>query len=725
MTKTRLYKMITLAMVSLFMGGFASSVKADEGMWIPMLVKNANYQAMVEKGLKLTPEQLYDINSASLKDAIVQFGNGCTGEVVSDQGLLFTNHHCGYGQIQAHSSVENDYLRDGFWAMTMEEELPNPGLTVKFLVRMEDVTNQVMSQITPDMTRKEKFDKIAEVSKQIEKEAKGESRYTTLVRDMFKGNQYILFVYDIFEDVRLVGAPPSNIGKFGADTDNWMWPRHTGDFSVFRVYTAPDGSPAPYSPDNIPLNPKHHLPISLNGVEKGDFSMIMGYPGRTNRYLTSNGVEEIIDYTGPFIVKVRDLKLKTMREFMDKDQAVLIKYASKYAGIANYWKYYIGQTKQLKKNKVVEKKLTVEKEFVNWVNKDPKRVEKYGNVLENISKAQAEINEMTKAITYMNEAIFGIEIFKTARGFDKLQTLLAEKEQDKEKIDATIAGIRKSLEAFFKDYDRDLDRAMFANMTEFYYKEVPEYQRSAELDIQVKKYKGDFNRMAEAMFSQSIFDEINTIETVLNKPNLKTISNDPVKLLIDNLSATTIAQHKAIAEARDAIYDNYSLYIAGLIEMHPEKQFAPDANSTMRVTYGQILDYFPADAIHYDFYTTLDGAMAKEDPTVAEFMVFDKLKELYNTKDYGQYANKNGQIVTCFLNNCDITGGNSGSPVMNGYGQLTGIAFDGNWEAMSGDIFFEPNLQRTICVDARYVLFIIDKYAGCKRLIDEMTIIKN
>lgn len=725
MTKTRLYKMITLAMVSLFMGGFASSVKADEGMWIPMLVKNANYQAMVEKGLKLTPEQLYDINSASLKDAIVQFGNGCTGEVVSDQGLLFTNHHCGYGQIQAHSSVENDYLRDGFWAMTMEEELPNPGLTVKFLVRMEDVTNQVMSQITPDMTRKEKFDKIAEVSKQIEKEAKGESRYTTLVRDMFKGNQYILFVYDIFEDVRLVGAPPSNIGKFGADTDNWMWPRHTGDFSVFRVYTAPDGSPAPYSPDNIPLNPKHHLPISLNGVEKGDFSMIMGYPGRTNRYLTSNGVEEIIDYTGPFIVKVRDLKLKTMREFMDKDQAVRIKYASKYAGIANYWKYYIGQTKQLKKNKVVEKKLTVEKEFVNWVNKDPKRVEKYGNVLENISKAQAEINEMTKAITYMNEAIFGIEIFKTARGFDKLQTLLAEKEQDKEKIDATIAGIRKSLEAFFKDYDRDLDRAMFANMTEFYYKEVPEYQRSAELDIQVKKYKGDFNRMAEAMFSQSIFDEINTIETVLNKPNLKTISNDPVKLLIDNLSATTIAQHKAIAEARDAIYDNYSLYIAGLIEMHPEKQFAPDANSTMRVTYGQILDYFPADAIHYDFYTTLDGAMAKEDPTVAEFMVFDKLKELYNTKDYGQYANKNGQIVTCFLNNCDITGGNSGSPVMNGYGQLTGIAFDGNWEAMSGDIFFEPNLQRTICVDARYVLFIIDKYAGCKRLIDEMTIIKN
>lgn len=725
MTKTRLYKMITLAMVSLFMGGFASSVKADEGMWIPMLVKNANYQAMVEKGLKLTPEQLYDINSASLKDAIVQFGNGCTGEVVSDQGLLFTNHHCGYGQIQAHSSVENDYLRDGFWAMTMEEELPNPGLTVKFLVRMEDVTNQVMSQITPDMTRKEKFDKIAEVSKQIEKDAKGESRYTTLVRDMFKGNQYILFVYDIFEDVRLVGAPPSNIGKFGADTDNWMWPRHTGDFSVFRVYTAPDGSPAPYSPDNIPLNPKHHLPISLNGVEKGDFSMIMGYPGRTNRYLTSNGVEEIIDYTGPFIVKVRDLKLKTMREFMDKDQAVRIKYASKYAGIANYWKYYIGQTKQLKKNKVVEKKLAVEKEFVNWVNKDPKRVEKYGNVLENISKAQAEINEMTKAITYMNEAIFGIEIFKTARGFDKLQTLLAEKEQDKEKIDATIAGIRKSLEAFFKDYDRDLDRAMFANMTEFYYKEVPEYQRSAELDIQVKKYKGDFNRMAEAMFSQSIFDEINTIETVLNKPNLKTISNDPVKLLIDNLSATTIAQHKAIAEARDAIYDNYSLYIAGLIEMHPEKQFAPDANSTMRVTYGQILDYFPADAIHYDFYTTLDGAMAKEDPTVAEFMVFDKLKELYNTKDYGQYANKNGQIVTCFLNNCDITGGNSGSPVMNGYGQLTGIAFDGNWEAMSGDIFFEPNLQRTICVDARYVLFIIDKYAGCKRLIDEMTIIKN
>lgn len=725
MTKTRLFKMITLAVVSLFMGGFTGSVKADEGMWIPMLVKNANYQAMVEKGLKLTPDQLYDINSASLKDAIVQFGNGCTGEVVSDQGLLFTNHHCGYGQIQAHSSVENDYLRDGFWAMTMEEELPNPGLTVKFLVRMEDVTNQVMSQIAPDMTRKEKFDKIAEVSKQIEKDAKGESRYTTLVRDMFKGNQYILFVYDIFEDVRLVGAPPSNIGKFGADTDNWMWPRHTGDFSVFRVYTAPDGSPAPYSPDNIPLKPKHHLPISLNGVEKGDFSMIMGYPGRTNRYLTSNGVEEIIDYTGPFIVKVRDLKLKTMREFMDKDQAVRIKYASKYAGIANYWKYYIGQTKQLKKNKVVEKKLAIEKEFVNWVNKDPKRVEKYGNVLENISKAQAEINEMTKAITYMNEAIFGIEIFKTARGFDKLQTLLAEKEQDKEKIDATIAGIRKSLEAFFKDYDRDLDRAMFANMTEFYYKEVPEYQRSAELDIQVKKYKGDFNRMAEAMFSQSIFDEINTIETVLNKPNLKTISNDPVKLLIDNLSATTIAQHKAIAEARDAIYDNYSLYIAGLIEMHPEKQFAPDANSTMRVTYGQILDYFPADAIHYDFYTTLDGAMAKEDPTVAEFMVFDKLKELYNTKDYGQYANKNGQIVTCFLNNCDITGGNSGSPVMNGYGQLTGIAFDGNWEAMSGDIFFEPNLQRTICVDARYVLFIIDKYAGCKRLIDEMTIIKN
>lgn len=724
MIRKRLSKMMAVAMAFLLIGGFTAQLKADEGMWIPMLAKNVNYQSMVEKGLKLTPEQLYDINSASLKDAVVQFGGGCTGEIVSDQGLLFTNHHCGYGQIQAHSSVEHDYLRDGFWAMTMEEELPNPGLTVKFLVRMEDVTEQIMSQITPEMTRKEKFDKISEVSKQIEKDAKGDSRYTTLVRDMFKGNQYILFVYDIFEDVRLVGAPPSNIGKFGADTDNWMWPRHTGDFSVFRVYTAPDGSPAPYSEENIPLKPKYHLPISINGVEKGDFSMIMGYPGRTNRYLTSNGVEEIIDYTGPFIVKVRDLKLETMRKFMDKDQAVRIKYASKYAGIANYWKYYIGQTKQLKKNKVVDKKLTIEKEFVEWVNKDPKRVEKYGKVLENISKAQAEINEMTKALTYMNEAVFGVEILKMVRSFDKLQSLLAEKEQDNSKIDATIKELRKMMNTFFKDYDKELDKAMFAKMTEFYYNEVPVYQRSPEFDLKVKKYKGNFNKMAEDMFNQSMFDDLNSIESLLNKPNLKTISNDPAKLLVDNFIATAQAQSKSIAEARNTLYDNYSLYIAGLLEMHPEKKFAPDANSTMRITYGQILDYFPADAVHYNYYTTLDGAMAKEDPTVAEFNVFDRLKELYNTKDYGQYADKNGQIVTCFLNNCDITGGNSGSPVLNAYGQLTGIAFDGNWEAMSGDIYFEPNLQRTICVDARYVLFIIDKYAGCKRLIEEMTIIK-
>jgi len=669
-------------------------------------------------GLHLTAEEIYSINHSSMKDAIIQFGNGCTAEVVSAEGLVLTNHHCGYGSIQSHSSVEHDYLTDGFWAMNKNEELSNPGLTAKFLVRIEDVSARVLHEITSSMTEKERSDKVHEIAKKIQDEAIKGTHYEANVKSFFNGNEYYLFVYEIFKDVRLVGAPPSSIGKFGADTDNWMWPRHTCDFSMFRIYTAPDGTPAEYSKANVPLKPKQFLPVSLNGVHKDDFAMIMGYPGTTDRYLTSYGVKLAVDQTGPTIVSIRAKKLDIMRQDMDADAAVRIKYASKYAGIANYWKFFIGQTKGLKRLDVYDQKKQIEANFTQWVNEDQGRKGKYGEALNDISQAYAELEKYNISRIYFSEAIRGMEVVAFSRNFESLYNELKNKTPNQAKVADLVKKLHETADKFFKDYNESTDRKLMAAMLEMYYKNVPADQQPAQMADIVKRCNGDFGKYAEWAFKETFLACPLMVNAFLDKPSLKTLEKDPVFSLWSAFSTNKKTDDET-NKANELLDRGNRLFVAGLREMQPDKKFYPNANSTMRLTYGQVLDYYPADAVHYDYKTTLKGVMEKEDSTNWEFVVPAKLKQLYKTKDFGPYA-ENGELMTCFLTNNDITGGNSGSPVINADGKLIGLAFDGNWEAMSGNIAFEPALQRTICVDIRYVMFIIDKYAGARNLVDEL-----
>jgi hypothetical protein len=700
------------------------TVRADEGMWIPMLVDRLNYEDMQKLGLKLTAEEIYSINQSSLKDAIVIFGRGCTAEMISGQGLLITNHHCGYGQIQAHSAIEHDYLSDGFWAMSLEEELPNPGLTVQFLVRIEEVSEAVTSQLTAEMTEEQRSEKITSVSDELIKKATGGTIYNASVRSFFGGNEFYLFVYETYKDVRLVGAPPSSIGKFGGDTDNWMWPRHTGDFSMFRVYTGPDGKPAEYSKDNIPLKPKHYLPISLDGYKEGDFSMILGYPGSTDRYLSSWGVELAINTSNPSVVKIRQEKLEIMDAEMVASDEVRIKYASKYARISNYWKYYIGQTKGLKRLDVYDKKVAIENEFRSWIDENADRKAKYGEALSSIENAYQTVSKYALAGVYYREAALrGPEILSLASSYKNLADELGKKPADKEKTDKIIAGLKSQAATYFKDYYLPIDRKTFSSMMKMFYEDVPKDQQPVFLADIAKKYKGDFCAWAEDVFEKSFFISSAKVDAFLADPDLKVLQKDPAYQAWLAFSEKYSEIQKATREASTLLNRGNRMFIAGLREMNPDHKYAPDANSTMRLTYGTVQGYNPADAVYYDYFTTLEGVMEKDDPSNSDFIVPDKLKELYAAGDYGRYG-ENGVLNTCFLTNHDITGGNSGSPVINAYGALIGLAFDGNWEAMSGDIAFEPNYQRTISVDIRYVLFIIDKYAGAKNLIDEMSIVK-
>jgi len=701
----------------------STNTRADEGMWIPLLVERLNYVDMQEMGLNLTPEEIYSVNNSSLKDAVVIFGGGCTGEIISSEGLLLTNHHCGYGVIQSHSTVEHDYLSDGFWAMSKDEELPNPGLSVRFLIRIEDVTSKVLKGLNDGMTEDERSEAINNASDEIEAEATEDTHYNASVRSFFNGNEFYLFVYEIYRDVRLVGAPPSSIGKYGADTDNWMWPRHTGDFSMFRVYTAPDGSPAEYAEENIPLKPKHYLPVSAKGVEQGDFAMIMGYPGGTDRYLTSYGVKLAVDESNMTIVKIREEKLAIMREGMNSDDAIRIQYASKYARTANYWKYFIGQTKGLKRLKVYDKKVQMEDRFTKWVNANPARKAKYGQALPDIEKGYDILKEYNLSRWYYREAIYrGPEILGMAGQFGILRRQLEEK-ADQADIDKTIARLNNRLDGYFKNYNAVIDQNMLAAMMKMYYENVPVEQQPEMLQKLGGKNDGDFTEWAKKLFEKSIFSSKDRILEFLENPKARAIAKDPAYETIKAFSDNYNEIRKKMAESDDYFSKGRRLFVAGLREMDGDKVFYPDANFTMRLTYGTVQDYYPADAVRYEYYTTLEGVMEKEDPDNWEFVVPEKLKELYETKDYGIYGT--GDVMpVCFLTNHDITGGNSGSPVINGDGELIGIAFDGNWEAMSGDIAFEPALQRTINVDIRYVLFIIDKFAGAQNIIDELTIVK-
>lgn len=701
----------------------AGSVFADEGMWLLPLLEKMNGKAMKELGCELTPKQIYDINNTSLKDAIVQFGGGCTGEIISSEGLLVTNHHCGYGNIQKLSSVEHDYLKDGYWAMNRNEELPCEGLTVTFLEYMQDITG--ILEKTEKKARKQFKDddeKVMEaVTAKIDalvKEAEDNNPHCEVeVQPFYNDNVYYLIVYKVYRDVRFVGAPPSSIGKFGADTDNWMWPRHTGDFSMFRVYADKDNNPADYSPENVPLKAKNHLKISLAGVQEGDYTMIMGYPGRTTRFQTSPELKSQIEQND-IRIAARTIRQDVMLEDMLADPKVKIQYASKYSGSSNGWKKWQGMKLAFDKLDIIGRAEQEEAEFTKWVNANKKRTEKYGTALQDLANGIESGREANNAFTKAFETVYKIELTNFGLTFNILTGRGIRNGQD------TLAALNSAYEAIagqYGDYSAGTDRKVAKAL-------MKHYRDIAAPANHLKNLPEDFATMdidafVDCLFNNSAFTSAGSLKEAIAQKGADVLNDPAVKVGMSIYNECLQAQMLTMQSAQD-LGKARQVYTAGLLEWKKGEPSYPDANFTMRYTYGKVGGYSPKDAVVYKHYTTLDGVMEKEDPDNWEFVVPEKLKELWKNKDYGQYGTADGEMVTCFLSNNDITGGNSGSPIMNARGELIGLAFDGNWESMSSDVMFEPDLQRCINVDIRYVLFIVDKFGGAGWLIDEMDIVK-
>lgn len=703
---------------------FPFGAKADEGMWLPMLIQKYNFADMQSKGFKLTAEDIYSVNQPSIKDAIVIFGRGCTGEVISPEGLLITNHHCGYGVIQKHSSVEHDYLTDGFWAMSRSEELPNQGLTVRFLVRMDDVTSEVLEGVTSEMTEAERVEVIKENSATISEEVVEGTHYTARVTPMYNGNQYFVFIYEEFLDVRLVGAPPSDIGKFGGDTDNWMWPRHTGDFAMFRIYADKDNRPAEYSPHNVPYTPKRYLPISLKGVQPEDFTMVYGYPGSTQQFVTAQAVNEVVNISNPLKISLRDARLDVMESYMRQNDTVRIQYASKQAGVANAWKKWQGERNGLIRLNAINKKQELESNFNQWVNQDPSRKQEYGHLLNRFNELYTARKPLLVANDLGREAFMAVELIRFASRFNSaINSMLTNGEVSEE----LLQTLKSSSRAFYKDYYQPIDREIFAETMKVYTEMLADSLQPNALTNLVSSTGNSWNAAADKLFSESVFTDstyiINALSNFTNE-NASNLKNDMAFQLFaqyNNIFAQSIDErYREINQELDLLYRTY---IKGLMEMQPDKTFYPDANFTLRVTYGKIEGYRPSDAVEYAHLTTLDGVVEKGRMGVYDYVVPEKLLKLHAEKDYGRWE-VNGSIPVCFAASNHTSGGNSGSPVINAEGHLVGLNFDRVWEGTMSDIMFDPDMCRNISIDIRYALFIIDKYAGATHLLNEMTLIE-
>ncbi len=704
-------------------------VRADEGMWIPSLIAKYNIADMQSKGFKLTAEDIYSINQPSIKDAIVHFGRGCTGELISPDGLIITNHHCGYGVIQSHSTVENDYLSDGFWAMSRNEELPNPNLTVTFLKSIEDVTEKVLKGYNDSMDEATRSQIVADNSSAIIDSVTNGTHYTARVAPMFYGNQYFLFVFEKYLDVRLVGAPPSDIGKFGGDTDNWMWPRHTGDFSLFRIYADKDNKPAAYSPDNVPYKPKHFLPISLKGIQPNDFTMVYGYPGTTQQYITSQAVKNIVDEVNPLRISLRETRLDIFDSYMVTNDTVRIKYASKHAGVANGWKKWIGERNGLIRLKTVEEKQTLEQQFAEWVSQSPDRKEKYGHIIPRFAELYAQYSALNNASILGWEAFRSVEMLRFAGYFSSfVSEFNTGGEPDLAKASERATSLIERTRSFYKDYYLPIDRDVFVQMLKVFTSAAPQELQPNLLRDKVSGFnEKDWYNFAEEMLNGSVFSDSTKLIYYLTNADTKAaqvFKNDAVFMLSSQydsiFSANVYSPLREINSELDLLYRSY---LGGLMEMQTDRKFYPDANSTLRVAYGHVAGYLPRDGVEYSHFTTLDGIIEKGKMGVYDYVVPEKLTELYNSKNYGRWE-VNGTVPVAFVATNHTSGGNSGSPVLNAEGQLIGVNFDRVWEGTMSDIKFDPKVCRNISLDIRYALFVIDKFAGASHLIDEMTIIE-
>ena len=704
-----------------------SPVKADEGMWLLQLMQEQHLaDRMKAQGMSMDVADIYNPGKITLKDAVGIFGRGCTGEIISADGLILTNHHCGYGAIQQHSSVEHDYLTNGFWAKSRSEELPTPGLTFKFVERIVDLTDRVNADVKAGkVSETESFGGgyLAKLAKEeYEKsDLKGKPGIEVEALPFYAGNKFYLFYIKTYTDVRMVAAPPSSIGKFGGETDNWMWPRHTGDFSMFRIYADKDGNPADYSKDNVPLKVKKHLTISLKGLQEGDYAMIMGFPGSTSRYLTRSEVKMRMDAQNTPRIQVREARQAVLKTEMSASDKVRIQYASKYAQSSNYWKNSIGMNKAIVDNKVLESKAEQEANFLAFAKKQQNA--DYEKVVAQIDEYVSKVTPINTLMTYFSETFRGIEFGAAFTLFNQLKDAINAK--NSEEVEKCVNRLKVAYYLIHnKDYDHEVDRKVAKALIPLYEQSVPAEYLPAFYETIKTKFKGNVDAYVDALYSNSIFASEKNFNAFIKKPTVKAIESD---LAVQySIAKNEMAQklYNELSSLNGGIDLLHKTYVRGLCEMYAPTPKAPDANFTMRLTYGNVKAYDPKDGVHYKYYTTLKGVMEKEDPNNPEFVVPAKLKELYAAKDFGRYALPNGEMPTCFLTTNDITGGNSGSPVMNGNGELIGAAFDGNWESLSGDINFDNNLQRCIAVDIRYVLFIVEKLGGCKNLIDEMTIVE-